>query len=47
MVEGVLVHLVDLDAGFGPMRLPADYVERDTAWLVEHRTSATWPDAPW
>jgi len=43
----ILVHLVDLDVGVSVRDLPADYVERDRAWLVEYRTTATWPDAPW
>ena len=43
----ILVHLVDLDVGFGPDQLPANYLKRDADWLLEHRTQATWPDAPW
>jgi hypothetical protein len=43
----ILVHLVDLDVGITPAMLPTDYVERDEGWLAEHRTRATWPDAPW
>jgi maleylpyruvate isomerase len=48
--EGVLsrwrelsVHLVDLDVGFRPGRLPPEYRERDAAWLADHRRE-TWPD---
>ena len=43
----VLVHLVDLDVGVHPTQLPADFLEHEHEWLVEHRTVETWPDAPW
>jgi maleylpyruvate isomerase len=43
----LLVHLVDLDLGFGPADLPAEYVELDADWLREQRGPRTWPDAPW
>jgi maleylpyruvate isomerase len=43
----ILVHLVDLDVGVTPGALPSAYVERDHAWLVEHRPRDTWPDVRW
>jgi maleylpyruvate isomerase len=43
----VLVHLVDLDLGVQPSELPADFLVDEATWLREHRTRATWPDAPW
>lgn len=43
----ILVHLVDLDVGVAPAALATDYLARDEGWLAEHRTRATWPDAPW
>ena len=43
----LLVHLVDLDVGVTPAGLPKEYLSRDVAWLAEHRTRATWPDAAW
>jgi maleylpyruvate isomerase len=43
----ILVHLVDLDVGFGARDLPADYAARDAEWLAEHRDRSVWPDAPW
>ena len=42
----ILVHLVDLDLGFGPADLPADYLEFDAGFVAEHRTRATWPGRP-
>jgi maleylpyruvate isomerase len=38
----ILVHLVDLDVGYEPSQLPADYLLRDHDWLAEHR--GTWTD---
>ena len=43
----ILVHLVDLDLGFGPADLPADYLAFDAEFVHESRTRSTWPDAPW
>jgi maleylpyruvate isomerase len=43
----LLVHLVDLDLGFTPADLPAEYVALDGEWLREQRGVRTWPDAPW
>jgi len=43
----LLVHLVDLDAGFGAADLPADYVDADREWLREFRTPETWPGVRW
>jgi maleylpyruvate isomerase len=33
----IVVHHVDLDAGFGPADLPSDYRTRDADWLAEFR----------
>jgi maleylpyruvate isomerase len=33
----IVVHHVDLDVGFGPADLPADYRTADAAWLTEFR----------
>jgi maleylpyruvate isomerase len=33
----IVVHHVDLDVGFGPADLPADYRAADAAWLAEFR----------
>lgn len=33
----ILVHLVDLDVGFGPDDLPPDYVASDREWLADNR----------
>jgi maleylpyruvate isomerase len=33
----IVVHHVDLDVGFGPADLPADYRTTDAAWLSEFR----------
>jgi maleylpyruvate isomerase len=43
----LLVHLVDLELGYSPADLPAEYVELDGDWLREQRSRRTWPDAPW
>ena len=43
----LLVHLVDLDLGFDPIDLPADFVVDQAEWLREFRTVDTWPGAPW
>jgi maleylpyruvate isomerase len=43
----VLVHVVDLDVGVRPTDLPADFLDDEHAWLAEHRTVETWPDASW
>ena len=43
----LLVHLVDLDVGFDPTDLPADFVADKAGWLREFRTVETWPGAPW
>ena len=43
----LLVHVVDLDLGVHPSDLPADFVAEERAWLAEHRTRETWPDARW
>ena len=33
----IVVHHVDLDLGFGPTDLSADYVDADRVWLSENR----------
>ena len=33
----IVVHHVDLDVGFGPADLPADYRTADASWLTVHR----------
>jgi hypothetical protein len=33
----IVVHHVDLDVGFDPADLPADYRARDADWLAEFR----------
>ena len=43
----LLVHWVDLGLGATPADLPDDFVEVERDWLLEHRTTDTWPDAPW
>jgi maleylpyruvate isomerase len=43
----LLVHWVDLGLDATPADLPDDFVASAHDWLREHRTTATWPDAPW
>ena len=43
----LLAHLIDLDLGVRPGDLPADFLAEQKDWLREHRTTETWPDAPW
>ena len=43
----LLVHWVDLGLDATPADLPDDFVEVEGDWLHEHRTTDTWPDAPW
>jgi maleylpyruvate isomerase len=43
----LLVHGIDLGLTLTPAELPEDYVAEDLDWLREHRTTETWPDAPW
>ena len=43
----LLVHWVDLGLDATPADLPDDFVDAELGWLRDHRTTETWPDAPW